>query len=62
MDRFITYLKNSQAELAKVAWPTRQQAARLTVVVVIFSLALALFTGAADKLFATILEKFILKV
>ena len=35
-------------ELRKVTWPTRQEAIRLTVMVLIVCLAIAIFLGAVD--------------
>ncbi|HSX15080.1 MAG TPA: preprotein translocase subunit SecE [Candidatus Saccharimonadales bacterium] len=61
MNRLMTYLRESRAELAKVDWPNRQQAMRLTAVVVVFSLLVASFIGAVDYIFTTILQKVILK-
>ncbi len=46
-----TYLKESVAELKKVAWPTRQEALRSTGVVVGFSVVIAAFLGLVDYLF-----------
>ncbi len=53
------YLSASRAELAKVAWPNRRQTVRLTFVVIIFSLILAVIIGALDYLFTLGLQKLI---
>ncbi|MFH1284128.1 MAG: preprotein translocase subunit SecE [Candidatus Peregrinibacteria bacterium] len=45
------YLKNSFEELTKVTWPTKNQAVRLTIIVLIFCVATALFLGAMDYIF-----------
>ncbi len=37
--KFIKYCKESLAELHKVTWPTRNQALKSTVIVLIFTLA-----------------------
>jgi len=47
------------AELAKVAWPTRRQTIRLSFVVIIFSLVVAIIIGALDYLFSLGLQKLI---
>lgn len=39
-------------ELRRVTWPTRQEATRLTVLVLIVSLAFGIFLGIADMVFA----------
>ena len=53
------YLSSSRAELAKVAWPNRRQTVRLTFVVIVFSLALAIVIGTLDYLFSLGLQKLI---
>lgn len=62
MNRILNYFKESQAELARVTWPTRKQAAKLTVAVIVFSIILALFIGAIDYLFSKGLQLLIRKV
>lgn len=46
-----TYVKSSLEELSKVTWPTKNQAVRITVIVLIFCLVLAVFLGVVDYLF-----------
>ncbi len=61
MDRLLTYLRNSRTELAKVVWPSRQQAVRLSINIVIFVIFIALFIGAVDFLLTQLVQKVILK-
>lgn len=61
MKRFFDYIKESRAEFTKVSWPNRQQATRLTLAVVAFSLVFAAIIGSLDYLFAQVLQKVILK-
>ncbi|MDP2624893.1 MAG: preprotein translocase subunit SecE, partial [Candidatus Peregrinibacteria bacterium] len=42
------YFVGSFEELRKVTWPTKEQAIRLTIVVLIFSLIVALALGVLD--------------
>jgi preprotein translocase subunit SecE len=51
-----TYLTESYHELKKVNWPTRKETVRLTVIVIILSLFVALFLGVLDIVFAYILR------
>lgn len=60
MGKLITYFKETQRELSKVNWPTPRETVRLTVVVVIFSVAIAAFLGLLDVLFQYILKTFII--
>ena len=51
------YFKTAYQELTKVVWPTRQEAVRHTLLVIAFSLGMAIFFGAADFFFSLGLEK-----
>ena len=48
------WLRESRAELRKVTWPTREEALRLTYVVIGLSVALGLLLGGADFLLSTL--------
>jgi preprotein translocase subunit SecE len=61
MKPIINYFQASRSELAKVSWPNRNQTIRLTGLVIVFSLAFAVVLGGIDFVFATILQKVILK-
>jgi preprotein translocase subunit SecE len=47
----IRYFQDTQAELRKVSWPTRQEALRLTLIVLAFTFVSMLFLGMLDILF-----------
>ncbi len=57
MQRISNYINLSIAELKKVVWPTPKQAARLTVVVIVFSTLIATIVGGFDFIFRSILER-----
>lgn len=59
-DRIITFLKDARTEIKKVIWPTRQQAIRYTLGVIVISLAVSLFLGGLDFVFTFILNTFVL--
>lgn len=46
-----SYLKGSLQELSKITWPTKNQAVRLTVIVLVFCVVIATFLGLVDYLF-----------
>ncbi|MFM2033356.1 MAG: hypothetical protein RLZZ297_2121 [Chloroflexota bacterium] len=46
------FVKETQSELRKVTWPTREEATRLTVVVVALAVTASVILFAADSLFA----------
>ncbi len=55
------FLQEARTELRHVNWPTRQEATRLTSVVITLSLVLAVFLGAFDYLFSYLLKIFVLQ-
>lgn len=48
MEKLLNYLKASKAELGKVAWPSRKLVRDHSVVVIVISIAVALFLAAID--------------
>ena len=54
-------MKDVRVELAKVSWPTRQETVRYTLIVIVSSIAVAIFLGAWDSLFQYLLQRFVLK-
>jgi preprotein translocase subunit SecE len=54
------FFKESEQELRHVNWPTRQEAIRLTSIVIGISLGLAIFLGAFDYLFVYIIKTYII--
>jgi len=55
----ITYLKETRGELKHVNWPSRGQAIAYTVLVIIVSVAIAVFLTLFDTVFVKILERFV---
>lgn len=55
-NRFVTFYRETAAELRKVVWPTRDQAQNLTVVVLVVVTLMALFLGGIDALLTQILR------
>lgn len=56
---FVQYLKDTQAELRHVAWPTRTQTIVYTVLVALISIGVSLYLGLFDYLFTTGLARFL---
>jgi len=48
MNKLVQYFKDSKLELKKVVWPTQKQTVNHTMLVIGFSVALALFLGVID--------------
>ncbi|MEK7083227.1 MAG: preprotein translocase subunit SecE [Patescibacteria group bacterium] len=55
----LIFLKESQIELKKVTWPTREETIRYTGAVIVISLSLAAVLGGADFIFKILLTKFV---
>ena len=60
MDKPITFLKEVREELSKVAWPSREQTFRYTILVLIVAVAVGLFLGGLDYIL-TLLTAFIIE-
>lgn len=55
----ITFLREVRTELNKTSFPTRAITVRYTLIVIAFSLAIALFLGGLDLVFSYLLTKFV---
>ena len=51
-----SYLRETKLELKQVSWPTRRQAINFTIVVIVFSLLVALLLGLFDLIFVSLLK------
>lgn len=62
MPNILGFLKEVREELSKVAWPSREQTIRYTILVVLVALVVGLFLGGLDyiltALTAILLEKY----
>ncbi len=59
LKRFIEFLKEVRTEFGKVSWPSRTELTGSTVVVIVISLAVAMFIGAVDLLLSRVLAIFL---
>ncbi|MDO8585037.1 MAG: preprotein translocase subunit SecE [bacterium] len=53
------FLQESRTEFQRVNWPTRQETTRLTLVVIVMSLGVAVFLGVVDYVFSIGLARII---
>ena len=51
------FFQESQQEFKRINWPSFKETRTLTLIVIIFSLAIAIFLGTLDILFTYILGK-----
>ncbi len=56
MSFILAYINEALEELHKVRWPTRQQAIRLSIIVLSFTVAAALIFGVVDLLLQSIVK------
>ena len=59
MNKLTTYLRESVAEMKKVAWPTKKQTTTYTLIVIGMSVGTAILLGILDYVFNIGLEKII---
>lgn len=52
----VKFLSEVKTELLKVTWPTKDEVARLTTVVIIISVIVGAFLGVLDFIFTKIIE------
>ncbi|HUC31692.1 MAG TPA: preprotein translocase subunit SecE [Candidatus Paceibacterota bacterium] len=58
--RIIKFFSEAKNEIRHVNWPTRQEATRLTFIVIGIAVVLAIFLGGFDYLFSYLIKNFIL--
>lgn len=54
--KIVRYFQEVQLETSKVSWPSRKQTIRMTLIVLLASVGIALFVGSLDILFTTLLS------
>ncbi len=60
-NRFIRFFSGIWGELKKVVWLSRREAAYLTMIVLVVSIAVGIVLYACDLGFSTLIDHFILK-
>jgi preprotein translocase subunit SecE len=56
LDRLTEYLKDTRGEIRKTSWPTREQATKLTLIVLAVTFVMAMFLGALDFVFSQLMR------
>ena len=59
IDKIKSYIQESYQEFLRVNWPTRKETIRLTLIVIAFSIGIALFLGILDFGFTYLLNRFL---
>lgn len=60
MPNILSFLKEVKGELEKVAWPSREQTIRYTILVILVAVVVGLFLGGLDYIL-TVVMAYILK-
>jgi preprotein translocase subunit SecE len=56
----VAFLRETVSELRKSVWPSREETARLTVVVIALAVAAGFFLGGLDRIFTETFTKYVL--
>lgn len=59
MDKVLDYVRESRAELKKVAWPTKQQLWYSTLIVIVVTAIASVYLGLVDLILTGVFSKFI---
>ena len=57
----ITFLRETFSELQKSVWPSREETARLTMVVIVLAIVAGFFLGGLDRVFAETFSRIIFR-
>jgi preprotein translocase subunit SecE len=61
MQKVLAFLSEAKIELSRVNWPSRKQITQYTILVIIMSLAMAIFLGGLDFSFSFLVERYLLR-
>jgi preprotein translocase SecE subunit len=59
MNKVVTYLKQTKAEMKQVVWPSRIRVIWYTIIIIVISAALGYAIFGADTLFQSALKTFV---
>ena len=57
----VTFLQETYSELRKSVWPSREETARLTVVVIVLAIVAGFVLGGLDRIFAELFSRIIFR-
>jgi preprotein translocase subunit SecE len=60
IEKILLFLKEVQLETKKVNWPKKQDTIKNTVIVILFSVAVAMILSLFDLVFTSLMKRFIL--
>ena len=60
IQKISAFFKDAISEMKKVTWPTKKEATKNTLIVIMVCIAVAIFLGGIDFLFNKLIEEFII--
>lgn len=57
----VQFIRETYEELRKCVWPSREETARLTMVVIVLAVAAGFFLGGLDRVFAELFDRVIFR-
>jgi preprotein translocase subunit SecE len=61
VERVVTYLREVRIELSRVNWPTRLELTRMSIVVLIVLLVMAIYLGTFDYIYTVVIKRWLLQ-
>jgi preprotein translocase subunit SecE len=61
VERAKTYLQEVRVELSRVEWPSRTELIRMSIVVIIVLLLLAVYLGTFDYIYTVVIKRWLLQ-
>ena len=55
-NRLARYLREVRSEMSKVIWPSREQAFKLTMIVIAVMIVMAIYLGLLDFIFGSLIQ------
>jgi preprotein translocase SecE subunit len=59
VQQMIDYIRSVKLELSQVRWPKHEKTLQLTILVILVSVIVALYSGGLDALFTTLLQQIV---
>lgn len=61
LNTILTFFRGVGLQMKKITWPTFKESLKYTIIIIIFSILIAVFLGGVDFGLTILLNKFILK-
>jgi preprotein translocase subunit SecE len=61
VDRVSTYLREVRVEMSRVEWPTRTELIRMSIVVLVVLLVVAVYLGLCDYIYTVVIKRWLLQ-